>query len=128
PLISPGVPLSWQIAGVGDLDGDGHADLVWRDTSSGDVAVWLMNSEIVVGATLVAQAVPLSWRIVKVVDVNGDGKADLIWRQDHATLPGEFLYGVVAIWLMNKTTVTDTPVIRHDTDLIGSLGPTWRIE
>jgi len=39
--------LNWQIVGVGDLDGDGKADLVWRNNHSGDVAEWLMD-----GATL----------------------------------------------------------------------------
>ncbi len=37
-VLAGGVPLDWQIAGVGDLDGNGTADLVWRNTSTGDVA------------------------------------------------------------------------------------------
>ena len=35
--------LSWKIAGVFELDGDGKSDLVWRNTQSGEVAEWLMN-------------------------------------------------------------------------------------
>src|SRR2546425_6921674 len=43
PVVASGIPLAWQIAAVQDLDGDGHADLIWRQTQTGDVAVWLMN-------------------------------------------------------------------------------------
>jgi hypothetical protein len=32
----------WHIAGVGDLDGDGRADLLWRSIT-GQVSGWLMN-------------------------------------------------------------------------------------
>ena len=87
-----------QIAGVGDLDGNGTADLVWRNTSSGAVAVWFMN-----GATIASTGFPpgvtLDWAIRQVDDLNADGKADLVWR--HTT-------GAVAIWLMNGVLVTFT--------------------
>ena len=37
------VPLNWTIAGVGDFDGNGSTDILWRDTSTGTVAIWLMD-------------------------------------------------------------------------------------
>ena len=36
------VPLNWTVAGIGDFDGNGSIDLLWRDTA-GDAAIWLMN-------------------------------------------------------------------------------------
>lgn len=66
PVIAPGVPLAWQIVGVRDLDGDGKADLVWRQVQSGDVAAWLMNGVQVKQGPVIAPGVPLAWQIVGV--------------------------------------------------------------
>ena len=77
-------------AGTHELNG--MPDLLWRNTSSGDLALW--NSD---GAeSFVFQdfgVVPSSWQIQGVGDFNGDGKADILWR--NAT------NGDVAIWNSN---------------------------
>ncbi len=72
------VPASWTIEGVGDFNGDGLTDILWRNTN-GDTGVWLSNatgsySSIDFGV------VDASWRIQAVGDYNGDGKADILWR------------------------------------------------
>ena len=36
-------PAQWTLLGVGDLDGDGKADLVWRDSFTGQTETWKMN-------------------------------------------------------------------------------------
>ena len=61
--VASNVPLAWQVVGLGDLDGDGKADLVWRGMQTGDVAVWLMNGVTVKQAPVVAAGVPLTWQI-----------------------------------------------------------------
>ena len=35
--------LSYQVAGVADLTGDGKADLLWHHATAGHVWVWAMN-------------------------------------------------------------------------------------
>ena len=38
----------WQVQGIGDFDGGGKNDLLWRDAESGQLAVWTMNGTTVV--------------------------------------------------------------------------------
>ena len=86
-----------------DLNGDGKADLVWRNTTTGDVAGWLMNGLTLQTGAVISVGVPLAWQIVEIGDLNGDGKADLVWRN---TTTGD-----VAGWLMNGLTLQTGAVI-----------------
>src|SRR5207244_3819876 len=47
-----------------DVNGDGKADLVWRHSITGDVAVWLLNGPIMIGGGVVGSAVDLNWQLV----------------------------------------------------------------
>lgn len=62
-----------------DLDGDGKADIVWRHTSNGTTAIWLMNGTTIASLSFPG-GVPAAWEIVGIGDVNADGKADVMWR------------------------------------------------
>jgi hypothetical protein len=62
--------LSWQIASTGDMDGDGHPDLTWHNTSTGQTIVWLMGgangtTQLHAGAPL-AVSPKTTWSIVGV--------------------------------------------------------------
>ena len=95
-----------------DLNGDGKADLVWRNTQTGQVAVWLLNGTSITASGFLG-GVPKEWVIKGVGDVDGNGTADLIWR--NATS------GLVAVWHMNGTTITNV-------GFLGGTGLTWTIE
>ena len=101
--LSRGVPLEWDVAAIGDLDGNGTADLVWRDSQRGDVAAWLMTDVRVTDIPVIAAAVSLDWQIAGLGDLNGDVNADIVWRNVET--------GDVAVWLMNGASVTAIPVI-----------------
>jgi len=94
------------------MDGDGNADIVWRNTNNGAVAIWLMTG-LAIKQVGVPGNVPVSWTIEGVGDTNGDGKADLIWRDSNS--------GAVAIWLMNGLTIQQVGVP-------GSVGMDWEIQ
>jgi hypothetical protein len=80
-----------------DVDGDGKADLVWQNMSTGDTAIWLMEGTVRKASGSPGGA-PLAWQVAGRGDVDGDGKSDLIWRHT--------MTGSVAVWLMNGTTRT----------------------
>jgi hypothetical protein len=91
--------INWKVAGSGDLNSDGHVDLVWQNVADGRVAVWLMNGlTMQSGALLSIPSVPdLNWKIRSVGDLDGDGRADLFWQHETD--------GRIAVWLMNGFTV-----------------------
>src|SRR6185436_8612672 len=66
----------WAVRGVGDFNGDGKSDILWRQDASGQVVVWLMDGLTIAGSSLFALD-DLSWDVAGVADVNGDAKADI---------------------------------------------------
>jgi VCBS repeat protein len=83
---SPGIlSVDWQIAGVGDFNGDGKIDILWRNSNSGALMMWLMNGTSLISQEEIGTVGP-EWTIVGVSDFNGDGKADILWRRADGTL------------------------------------------
>src|SRR5438552_12595324 len=70
---------AWQVKGIGDFDGDGRADILWRNSSTGENYIWLMN-----GLSTASQGsvnfVDPAWQVKGIGDFDGDGKADILWR------------------------------------------------
>src|SRR5439155_1138742 len=72
---------NWQVAGIGDFDGDGKADILWRNASTGENYVYLMAALTVKPAEGYLRTLSdLAWQIAAVGDYDGDGKSDLLWR------------------------------------------------
>ncbi len=70
---SPGtVGQVWQIAGVGDLDADRRADILWRHQSaSGQVFAWFIEGTDRVGQGPLG-GVPHVWQIAGTDDFDGE--------------------------------------------------------
>ena len=65
------------VARRNDFDGDGRADILWRNSSSGANAIWRSGSSATQQAV---PGVPAVWRAVGSGDYNGDGRSDILWR------------------------------------------------
>jgi FG-GAP-like repeat len=100
---------TWSIVGAGDYDGDGKADLLWRDTS-GNTAIWFMKGTQVSSSTSLGN-IPTNWSVVGTGDFNGDGMADIVWRDT---------VGDTSIWLMNGAVVLSA-------GSIGNIPTNWSI-
>ncbi|KJU81694.1 FG-GAP repeat-containing protein, partial [Candidatus Magnetobacterium bavaricum] len=72
---SDGIPDNWQLKAIADFDGDGKADMLWQNTTTGDVYVWLMDGAGIIGGGFVVRGMPALWQLLTVADYNGDGKA-----------------------------------------------------
>jgi hypothetical protein len=54
---------SWSIAQIGDLNGDGKSDLLWRQSGSGTLAEWTMNGSDIASSQTIAAAPDSSWQV-----------------------------------------------------------------
>ncbi|CAN5732903.1 hypothetical protein BH24ACI5_BH24ACI5_08010 [soil metagenome] len=105
----------WRIAGVGDTNGDRHADVLWQH-ADGQLGVWFLHGTTVLSTQYLS--IPLmtdpQWKIAAVGDLNNDGMADLVWRATD---------GWLATWLLEGTTVTQTQFFSIDR----MSDPNWQI-
>ena len=77
----PNAPTSTsKLQSVGDLDADGHPDLIWRDPESGQNQVWLMRYTNVVQVKPLEQRADKRWTIGAVADFDGDDHDDVAWH------------------------------------------------
>ncbi len=105
---------SWTITDSFSINKTELGEIVWRQSTTGEVGLWLLNGLSAPIAGVIATVPDPSWGIKQVGDVSGDGREDLIWR--HATT------GEVGVWLGNGLTLGSTGVIASVPD------PAWSIQ
>jgi FG-GAP-like repeat len=115
----------WSVVGIGDMNGDGKADIVWHNSSSGETQIWFLKGFQITGrATVLAEnGTPIfvgpPWRIVGTNDMNGDGKADIVW---HNSSTGE-----TQIWFMDGFHLIGRATVVAENGKAILVGAPWNI-
>jgi hypothetical protein len=83
---------------AGDLDGNGIADIMWRDSASGTVTAWMLDSGNFVTSSGTTRApLPEDWQIYGFGRFNSGARNDVLIRNIQT--------GEIRIWIMNGYTV-----------------------
>ena len=115
--IAQGIPLAWKVVGTGDFglgsityfgNSDGQKDILWQNTSTGDVNVWRMTGTTISSNTAIAQGINTFWKVVGTGDFNKDGRPDILWQNTST--------GDVNVWLWNGTAVSSNVSIAQGID------------
>jgi Bacterial Ig-like domain (group 3)/FG-GAP-like repeat len=110
-----GGPEAFSV-GVGDINGDGHPDLVVADFLSGGVGVLLGDGDGTFQPVTTFSSGPNGARSVVVVDVNGDHRPDVVAANPCCT--GVANHGLVGVLLNNTGPHSPTT-----TELTSNLNP-----
>ncbi len=106
-----------QVLNVGtDFNGDRKADLVWRNTETGENIVWRLDGTTLIGSDSLVAVPSRNWVMGGTGDFNGDGKTDLAWR-NNAT-------GENVVWFMDGKTIAETGSFLTITDRNWVMGGT----
>ena len=94
------IGAGWELAGSTDYEVGGGApdDLLWRNTLTGEVAIWIMEDGLPLQFVALPDAPDLDWDIKGVSDFDNDQFMDDILWQNTIT-------GSVAIWNMGGNTI-----------------------
>ena len=80
------IESDWVVQKVGDFNGDGKSDILWRNMQPGapdasKLYMWIMDgSRVVTGTGYPDSQADFTWEVQGVGDLNGDGKTDIVWR------------------------------------------------
>ena len=109
------VSVDWQVKGVGDFNGDGRSDILWRH-ANGQVAIWFMAGGLFLGESYPGGQDPSgTWSIQQVADFDANGRSDILWRATN---------GQLAIWFDGDANAGASPSFQNSGS-ITDLG--WQI-
>jgi len=80
-----------QTSAHSDFNGDGRDDVLWRNTQTGVVTLWLGRADGSFVNSATSHNAGNDWTIFGTGDFNGDGRDDILWRQSGT--------GIITNWL-----------------------------
>jgi hypothetical protein len=86
----------YQIPMTPDFNGDGYADILWRNSVTGVNVVWNMTGNDILYTELPDAVADIQWKIAGLADFDFDGKPDIVWRN--------YETGQNYIWFMDGAT------------------------
>ena len=92
-----------------DFNGDGNADILWRNSQDGRNWLWTMNGRSVIKSAGINGIADSAWQMVGRGDFNDDGKSDILWRNSRT--------GLNYIWMMEGFTLIERKAINTIADL-----------
>ena len=99
---------AWELAGIGDFNGDYQQDILWRNSMNGKVAVWIMNGANRTQAAILTRTVSgvtsdltmtSDWNVEGVGLFSGTGRYSVVWRNNA---------NEIQIWDMNGVSTPTT--------------------
>jgi hypothetical protein len=97
---------SWKAIGAADFNHDGHSDILFQNTSTGQVSIWEMNGTNLIGGGLVSADPGPSWHAI-----GTDGGSDILFQNTS---------GQASIWDMSGTSLVGGGPISPNP------GPSWQ--
>ena len=99
----------WKVAGLGDFNGGGMADILLRNTN-GAFAEWTMDGSTIESSGLLTYHgntvdPSAAWSVAGIGDFNGDNKSDVLLRNTNGTL---------ADWSMSGSTINSAQNISFE--------------
>ena len=107
------VPNVWSVVGIGDFDGNGNDDLLFRNSSTGAVSIWFLTNGAVT-STASLGTVPAAYSVDLTGDFNGDGKSDIVWTHTSGARSIWFMNGATAASIASLGTVASAWVIQSN--------------
>ena len=103
----------WSVVSLGDHNGDGKADIIWRHNSLGTLWYYQMDGTRFAAMGKITTVSNKDWQVVASPDLNGDGKADLLWRNTET--------GQTWAYIMDGRTIVDSYPLM-------TVYPSWEIK
>ncbi|KJU86945.1 hypothetical protein MBAV_000862 [Candidatus Magnetobacterium bavaricum] len=109
---------SWQIRATYMFDSDAMADMLWQNTTTGQVVMWIMNGAAITTAAPVTHNgnpmhIDSSWLYRGLGYFNADNQADILWHNPDN--------GIVVIWNMDGASISSVAIP-------GVVGGEWLIQ
>lgn len=94
---------AWRLAAAGDFNKDSNPDLLWQNSATSKLHVWLMDGTAYNSNATLVNTIAGEWRVATAADMDGNNSSDIVFQ--HTT-------GKVAVWLMDGLSRTASVGLR----------------